>query len=123
MTITVDIEIEDEAWTKAAEDAEALVWRAAQAVLDAHEDIEGQGIVILLTDDDSVRALNRDFRQKDYATNVLSFPRLKTPLAIRKARSATSPWPMASAPARPRSRASRWPTTCNIWWRMACYIS
>ena len=61
MTITVDIEIEDQAWTAAAEDAEALVWRAAQAVLDAHEDIEGQGIVILLTDDDSVQALNRDF--------------------------------------------------------------
>lgn len=74
MTITVDIEIEDEAWTAAAPEAEALVWRAAQAVLDAHEDIEGQGIVILLTDDDSVQALNRDFRQKDYATNVLSFP-------------------------------------------------
>ena len=74
MTITVDIEIEDEAWTAAAEDAEALVWRAAQAVLDAHEDIEGQGIVILLTDDDSVQALNRDFRQKDKPTNVLSFP-------------------------------------------------
>ena len=80
MTITVDIEIEDEAWTKAAEDAEALVWRAAQAVLDAHEDIEGQGIVILLTDDDSVRALNRDFRQKDYATNVLSFPSAQDPI-------------------------------------------
>jgi probable rRNA maturation factor len=74
MTITVDIEIEDEAWTNGVEDAEALVWRAAQAVLDAHEDIEGQGIVILLTDDDSVQALNRDFRRKDYATNVLSFP-------------------------------------------------
>ena len=74
MTITVDIEIEDEAWTNAVEDAEALVWRAAQAVLDAHEDIEGQGIVILLTDDDSVQALNRDFRRKDKATNVLSFP-------------------------------------------------
>jgi probable rRNA maturation factor len=74
MTITVDIEIEDEAWTTAAPEAEALVWRAAQAVLDAHEDIEGQGIVILLTDDDSVQTLNRDFRQKDYATNVLSFP-------------------------------------------------
>lgn len=74
MTITVDIEIEDQAWTAAAEDAEALVWRAAQAVLDAHEDIEGQGIVILLTDDDSVQALNRDFRQKDKPTNVLSFP-------------------------------------------------
>lgn len=74
MTITVDIEIEDEAWTKAEPEVEALVWRAAQAVLDAHDDIEGNGIVILLADDDSVQALNRAFRQKDYATNVLSFP-------------------------------------------------
>jgi probable rRNA maturation factor len=80
MTITVDIEIEDEAWTQAVEDAEALVWRAAQAVLDAHEDIEGQGIVILLTDDDSVQGLNRDFRQKDYPTNVLSFPSPRDPV-------------------------------------------
>ncbi|WP_454718607.1 rRNA maturation RNase YbeY [Caulobacter segnis] len=68
------MEIEDEAWTTAEAETEALVWRAAQAVLDAHEDIEGQGIVILLTDDDSVQALNRDFRQKDKPTNVLSFP-------------------------------------------------
>ncbi len=81
MNITVDIEIEDQAWLAAAEDAEALVWRAAQAVLDAHEDIVGQGIVILLTDDDSVQALNRDFRQKDYATNVLSFPSPRDPIA------------------------------------------
>jgi probable rRNA maturation factor len=72
--ITVDIEIEDPAWLAAEPETEALVWRAAQAVLDAHEDIEGHGIVILLADDDSVRVLNRDFRQKDHATNVLSFP-------------------------------------------------
>jgi probable rRNA maturation factor len=81
MTITVDIEIEDPSWLGAEPEAEALVWRAAQAVLDAHEDIEGQGIVILLADDDSVQALNRDFRQKDYATNVLSFPSPKGPEA------------------------------------------
>ncbi|MBQ1560056.1 MULTISPECIES: rRNA maturation RNase YbeY [Caulobacter] len=74
------MEIEDQAWLAAAEDAEVLVWRAAQAVLDAHEDIVGQGIVILLTDDDSVQVLNRDFRQKDYATNVLSFPAPRDPL-------------------------------------------
>ena len=72
--ITVDIEIEDEAWTTAEPDAEAMVWRAAQAVLDAHEDLPGNGIVILLADDDSVQVLNRDFRQKDAPTNVLSFP-------------------------------------------------
>jgi probable rRNA maturation factor len=77
--ITVDIEIEDEAWTAAEPEVEALVWRAAQAVLDAHQNIEGHGIVILLADDDSVQALNRDFRQKDYATNVLSFPAVIAP--------------------------------------------
>jgi probable rRNA maturation factor len=81
MTITVDIEIEDEAWIRAEPEVEALVWRAAQAVLDAFEDIEGHGIVILLADDDSVQALNRDFRQKDYATNVLSFPSPQNPEA------------------------------------------
>ncbi|PVM85107.1 rRNA maturation RNase YbeY [Caulobacter radicis] len=75
------MEIEDEAWTKAEPEAEALVWRAAQAVLDAHEDVEGKGIVILLADDDSVQALNRDFRHKDYATNVLSFPAPQDPTA------------------------------------------
>ncbi|MDG2531654.1 rRNA maturation RNase YbeY [Caulobacter endophyticus] len=75
------MEIEDEAWTKAEPEAEALVWRAAQAVLDAHEDVEGKGIVILLADDDSVQALNRDFRHKDYATNVLSFPAPQDPAA------------------------------------------
>ena len=79
--ITVDIEIEDEAWTQAEPEVEALVWRAAQAVLDAHEDIAGNGIVILLADDDSVQALNRDFRQKDHATNVLSFPSPQNPEA------------------------------------------
>ena len=35
---------------------------------------EVRGVVVLLTDDESVRALNRDFRGKDSATNVLSFP-------------------------------------------------
>lgn len=80
MTITVDIEIEDEAWTRVEPEVEALVWRAAQAVLDAHEDIDGNGIVILLADDDSVQALNRDFRQKDYPTNVLSFPSAQDPV-------------------------------------------
>jgi probable rRNA maturation factor len=30
-------------------------------------------ITVRLVDDDEGRALNRDFRQKDYATNVLTF--------------------------------------------------
>ena len=68
----IDIEVEDEAWTAALPDAEALVRVAAEAAL-AKEDAAG-GITLLLTDDECVRELNRDFRHKDTATNVLSFP-------------------------------------------------
>jgi probable rRNA maturation factor len=54
--------------------AEALVWRAAQAVLDAHPDIEGQGVVILLADDDSVATSTATSARRTTPTNVLSFP-------------------------------------------------
>jgi probable rRNA maturation factor len=36
--------------------------------------VEGVSVVVLLTDDASVRELNARFRHKDAATNVLSFP-------------------------------------------------
>ncbi len=69
----IDIEIEDSAWTEAQGDAEALVRRAADAVL-LSEGADGEGVTILLTDDESVRELNARFRRRDSATNVLSFP-------------------------------------------------
>lgn len=65
----IDVEIEDEAWTKALPDAEALVLAAATAAVTAAVDL-----VVLLTDDATVRDLNARFRDKDSATNVLSFP-------------------------------------------------
>ena len=56
-------------------DAGALLTRAASAALDAAgltgRDIE---ISVLLTDDDTIRTLNRDHRGQDKATNVLSWP-------------------------------------------------
>lgn len=70
----IDIEIEDEEWTSALPDAEAVVQRAAMAAL---AETEGD-LTILLTDDESVRALNRDYRSKDSPTNVLSFPAPET---------------------------------------------
>lgn len=66
----IDIEVEDPAWTAALADAEALVRTAAEAALKARAD----GVTLLLTDDESVRELNAQFRGKDAATNVLSFP-------------------------------------------------
>lgn len=67
MTATPEIDILREAgdWP----DVEALVRRALGAV--TRENVE---ISVLLTDDAHIRVLNRDYRVKDKATNVLSFP-------------------------------------------------
>jgi probable rRNA maturation factor len=69
----IDVEIEVADWTAALPDAEALALSAAQAAL-AQEGADGEGVVLLLTDDATVRDLNARFRGKDAATNVLSFP-------------------------------------------------
>lgn len=74
----IDIEIEDEAWTAAAPDAEDLVEQAVAATL-AQIDFEGGAVTVLLTDDESVRELNARFRDKDKPTNVLSFPAPQNP--------------------------------------------
>jgi probable rRNA maturation factor len=74
----IDIEIEEPAWTHAQPDAESLAVRAAQAVLDS-EGAVGEGVTLLLTDDATVRDLNARFRDRDAATNVLSFPALPNP--------------------------------------------
>lgn len=66
----IDIEIEDEAWSLALPDVDTLVERAAATALG---EVEG-GVVILLTDNEAVQALNAQFRDKDRPTNVLSFP-------------------------------------------------
>jgi probable rRNA maturation factor len=42
-------------------------------------------VSLLLTDDTGLRALNRDYRGKDEATDVLSFPLLEAPLVIAPA--------------------------------------
>ena len=66
----IEIEVEAEAWAGALPETEAVVDRATKAALGA---VEGD-IVVLLTDDAAVRDLNARFRDKDKATNVLSFP-------------------------------------------------
>lgn len=66
----IEVEIEDTAWLEALPDAVALVERAALAALGS-----GPGdVVVLLTGDAGVEALNQRFRDRAAPTNVLSFP-------------------------------------------------
>ncbi|MDR1110522.1 MAG: rRNA maturation RNase YbeY [Deltaproteobacteria bacterium] len=44
----------------------------------------GHGLSVCLTDDEGIRRLNRDFRDRDASTNVLAFP--DTPLALGQPR-------------------------------------
>jgi probable rRNA maturation factor len=74
----IDIEIEDVAWAEALPEAKALALAAADAAL-LQEGADGEGVVLLLTDDATVRDLNSRFRGKDAATNVLSFPATPNP--------------------------------------------
>ena len=73
-----DVELEDPAWSLALPGAEALVLEAAEATL-ASEGAVGDGVTLLLTDDETVRGLNVRFREQDNPTNVLSFPAPQNP--------------------------------------------
>lgn len=66
----IEVEIDDDAWTADLPDASDVVERAATTALGA----ASGDVVVLLTRDAAVRDLNARFRDKDRATNVLSFP-------------------------------------------------
>ena len=66
----IDIEIADPAWG----DVDQSVRRAANAALAAvFPDGKTRELSIRLSDNEEVRGLNRDYRDKDKPTNVLSF--------------------------------------------------
>lgn len=67
----IEIEIDDEAWIKAVPRAEEACRLAAEAAV-------ARDVVILLTDNETMRDLNARFRGKDSPTNVLSFPAAPT---------------------------------------------
>lgn len=77
--IELDIMVEAGGWS-AVEDVEALAQKAAEAAsVVARRDGETLEISVMLTDDAHIRDLNRTWRGKDKATNVLSFPAPEPP--------------------------------------------
>jgi len=59
-------------------DAEAVIVRAIETAAAAvTADVADAELAVMLTDDDGIRALNRNWRDIDKPTNVLSFPALR----------------------------------------------
>jgi probable rRNA maturation factor len=70
--ITFVVEREAEGWPEGIEDLAVRCGEAVEAR--ALAEMRGGEGSVLLADDETVRALNRDWRGKDKPTNVLSFP-------------------------------------------------
>jgi probable rRNA maturation factor len=69
-----EFEIEIQADAPLPEGVETALWATAVAVLTHEEIAPPAALTILLTDDDALQRLNRDFRGYDTPTDVLSFP-------------------------------------------------
>lgn len=66
------VEIVDEIESDFAFDVEELLTNALRTAA-SHEGIEAGEVVVSLVDDERIRELNRDYRDKDALTDVLSF--------------------------------------------------
>lgn len=72
IVLSIDVRVEDKAWTTELPEYEVIVERSLEAAAKA---IGESGIVeVLLTDDTEMQALNSKWRNKDKPTDVLSFP-------------------------------------------------
>ena len=69
--IDIDVRVDEARW-EALPELETII----RGALVAGAEIAGRSgnVSLLLTDDDALQALNRDFRGKDTPTDVLSFP-------------------------------------------------
>lgn len=70
LPLDIDIAIQSNLWA----DHEALIHSAIEAALGVLDTPRIGELSIALSDDAQIKNLNRDFRHKDKATNVLSFP-------------------------------------------------
>jgi probable rRNA maturation factor len=75
----IDIEIEEDGWLEVLPDSHAVVETGITAALRALEFKDQVDIVVLLCNDAEMKALNKEYRQKNAPTNVLSFPAPRMP--------------------------------------------
>jgi probable rRNA maturation factor len=72
---SIEIVVEDRCWRGIAKDLPTQIRRAAKLTLShGKTGAPRPELTILLTSDERVRTLNRQYRGKDKVTNVLSFP-------------------------------------------------
>ena len=78
--LQIEMSVEAGAWPNppAIEDVARLAVAAAAGA--AEQALTGREVSIVLTDDAGIRRLNAEWRKKDRATNVLSFPQPPGPL-------------------------------------------
>ena len=94
VNLSFDVSVEDDGWAEMASIMTELSARVASALPDEclpevclpegglpDESLTAgaQEISLVLTNDASIRRLNRDYRGKDKPTNVLSFPTIEAP--------------------------------------------
>ncbi|HEX6121937.1 MAG TPA: rRNA maturation RNase YbeY [Ktedonobacterales bacterium] len=79
---------------------EAALWRIASLALARVGIAQPVEVSVLVTDDAGIRQLNRDYRGRDEATDVLSFPLLDVPLVAAPEDQLWQP-PEDEPPARP----------------------
>ena len=81
-TLAIEIDLAAPAWRAALPEVEAIVRRAAEIAWRMTDRSPGPAeLSLMLTDDATVRELNRTHRGADRATNVLAFPLGDGPVA------------------------------------------
>jgi probable rRNA maturation factor len=76
--VTIAVDVRAAGWRRASPGVEAAMREAATAALRAGASTyaapDGVEVSLVLADDATIRALNRDYRGRDAPTNVLAFP-------------------------------------------------
>ena len=77
--LSVDVSVADEGWREIVPAIDEIFKRVKAVLPDTVLPAASQEVSLVLTDDAAIRRLNRDYRGKDAATNVLSFPTIEAP--------------------------------------------